>query len=324
MTSPTTSAPATQESSAAPVGRQSRRQLLPQLEQFWLRPVDAAPFVVARSAYGLTVAAWAISLVPDFDLIFAGDGLNRDPFFSRWELLSVFRLFAHPLLLGVALAGLIALGLAVALGRGTRWTVPLAALLQISLSDYAGAWAIGAESVLRILGLFFGVFALITPSVHQGILPSRGADKTSTTGSVPRWPILLIRLQLVLIYLTTGLEKVRGNEWQEGSAVYHALEIEHLRRFEAPAFLTSNPGSVRAMTWGTLALELGLPIFLLIPRTRRWAVLVGVVMHIGFDLFLELGFFGPAMVVGLLAFLSVDDARRLLRFWPFGPRRSAS
>jgi hypothetical protein len=305
---------------AAPeVGRGSAlrsRLSFDEFERFWLKPIDAAPFVVTRSAYGILVAAWAISLVPDFDLIFGSSGLTREPYFVKWELFSLFRYLGHPRALAIGLAGLIVSAVAIAFGKAPRLTVPLAAVLQISLADYAGAWAIGADSVMRLLGLFLAVFALVTPSDAQGAWPRPGRSKRDGFGIIPRWPILLIRLQMVLIYFTTGLEKIRGDEWQEGTAVYHALEIEHLRRFEAPAFFTSSAWPVKAMTWGTLVVELGLPFLLLWPRTRRWAVLLGIALHLGLDLFLELGFFGPAMVVGLLAFLSPEDARRLARLRP--------
>ncbi len=289
---------------------------LARLEQFWLKPVDAAPYVVARTGYGLLVTGWALSLVPDFDLIFGSQSLN-DPFYPTWRVLSLFRFVDQPLVLGAGLAALIVSGAAVAVGHFTRLSLPLAALLQISLADYASAWSIGAESVMRLIGLFFGAFGLITATDRQGTATTAGHPGANPNGMIARWPVLLVQLQILLVYLTSGLEKLRGAEWQEGSAAYHALEIEHLRRFEAPEFLTSTSVLVTLMSWSTVIIELGLPVLLIWPRTRKLALLLAVILHLGFDVFLELGFFGPAMVVGLACFLDAPSAKRLLRRWPF-------
>lgn len=278
----------------------------------WTGVDDAAPLVLVRIVYGLTVAVWGLSLVPDFDLVFAEDGLNRSIGWRSWNRVVLFRYVDGDLVLAVALAFVIAGGVAVAAGRGLRLGLPAVALVQYSLAQYAAPWAIGAEEVMRLFGLFLAVFALVTPRAFQGRLPGPGRD----AGMAPTWVLHLLRIQLGLIYVVTALEKARGSEWHEGSAVFHALEIEHLRRFGAPAFLTDWEPLVKLATWSTLAVEFALAPLLFWPRTRRAAVVLAIGLHLGFELFLELGFFAPAMIVGILAFVSVDDANRVLRWRP--------
>ncbi len=135
------------------------------------------------------------------------------------------------------------------------------------------------------------------------------------------WPLYLIRTQLVLIYVTTAFEKLRWTMWRDGSAVFHALTIEHYQRFDAPSFMTDSEPIVKALSWGTLALEFGLPFLLLWRRTRRIGVALVFVLHFGFDLFIELGFFGPAMFAAGLSFLSARDANSVLGLARLGRQR---
>lgn len=274
------------------------------LERFWWRTESVAVFVVVRVAYGITVLGWAVSLIPDFGRIFDDDGLHRNPFFEKWAVINPFRYLQGDLVLAVGLGLLVVAAIAVVGGQWLRITLPLCALLQMSLARYADPWLIGAEDVLRLIGMFLGLFALISPATLSA---RNGVAQPS-----PRWPLLLIRMQMVVLYFTTAFEKSRGGEWHDGSAVFQALEIEQLRRFGAPGFLTDNELLVQVMTYGTLVVEFALPVLLLWPRTRRIAVILGIAMHFGFDIFLELGFFGPAMIVGLLSFLPSRDAERIV------------
>lgn len=285
-----------------------RRPSSQALDHFWLARIDAAPLVLVRTFYGVVVFFWTVSLVPDFSTIYGENGINPSPDFQRWDVFSVFRYLDDEVLLGACLALLIASSLLVAFGQAVRISLVVTVFLQISFADYAYDWTFGADEVLRVLGIFLAIYAFVTPTRLQGTWPS----SDGSYGRAVIWPLRLLQLQLALIYFTTALEKIRGPEWRDGSAVFHALEIQHLERFPAPAFVTDTRLIVMALTYGTLLIEFALPVLLYLPRTRRYAVVVAISLHLGFELFLELGFFGPAMIVGILAFVSPEDARRVL------------
>ena len=164
--------------------RSFRRHLsLDGLERFWLQPVDAAPFVIARTFYGIVVAAWAISLIPDFDLVFGADGLNRDPYFVQWELFSLFRFIQHPVALAIGLGGLVVAGLAISLYHNLlQWGVIDESLSPctggVSCSERQIAWGGFLTIPLMALGAFGAIgFSLIA----QARTDARGRAKRSTT-----------------------------------------------------------------------------------------------------------------------------------------------
>ena len=66
------------------------------------------------------------------------------------------------------------------------------------------------------------------------------------------------------------------------------------------------------LTWATLLFE-GSFIFLVWNRRiRPWVLGIGVLFHIGIDLFFDVGFFSWAMLIAYLAFLPPEVADRVL------------
>jgi len=91
---------------------------------------------------------------------------------------------------------------------------------------------------------------------------------------VPRFPRLLIMLQLAAIYLSTGLVKT-GIEWRRGDALHYAISNPHLARFEAGSLAASRVlGSnlFHVATWVTLTWEVTFGLVLLGAALRFDAV----------------------------------------------------
>ncbi len=111
--------------------------------------------------------------------------------------------------------------------------------------------------------------------------------------------------------------KLNGSLWLDGTAVPYVFRLADFARFPLPGFLTDSLAVGAALTWGTLVLELALVVILWIPKTRRLGIALGLGLHIGFDYALRVGFFGWAMAVGYLAFLTPREAAWILNV----PRR---
>ncbi len=82
---------------------------------------------------------------------------------------------------------------------------------------------------------------------------------------IPAWPRYLFMLQLAAIYITTGSVKT-GGVWEEGDALYYALNMDHFYRFE---YFTQWVSSIfglnlfRVNTWVTHYWERLFPLVLL-------------------------------------------------------------
>lgn len=136
-----------------------------------------------------------------------------------------------------------------------------------------------------------------TESGERAVEQGRGVKKFSI------WPLRLIQIQTSLILFTTGIEKLQGKEWLDGTALFYVSRLDDFfYRFPVPGFLFESSGWIALMTWATLVIELGLPILIWIPKTR-WFALIGVfIFHLSLEYSMNLFLFQWIMMVGWLSF----------------------
>jgi hypothetical protein len=121
------------------------------------------------------------------------------------------------------------------------------------------------------------------------------------------WPLRLLLVQMAVIYFYNGVHKLIGPQWQAGSSLYYVLNDLTLTRWSyaelpLPFVLT------QLLTWGVLAWELAFPLLVLLPSTRPATLVMGVLLHVGIGLSMELGAFAPYMLCLYLPFVPE-------RFW---------
>jgi hypothetical protein len=113
---------------------------------------------------------------------------------------------------------------------------------------------------------------------------------------VAAWPRKLALVQLAIIYTTTGLQKLVSTAWTplDGfSALYQILQSPQWSRFPrlveaADGWLV---GPLVAMTAITIVWECGFFVVLLKPRWRAAMAVIGVGLHTGILLSMEVGIF---------------------------------
>jgi hypothetical protein len=132
---------------------------------------------------------------------------------------------------------------------------------------------------------------------------------------VPAWPLWLMRCQVALVYLSSGLYKFAYPTWRDGTAVHTALNLNSFHRFPWPLPSELAPLEV-LLTWGTLLFELSFGLLVLSRRTRPWALLAGVGLHAGLFLTLELGPFSFLMVASYICYLDPLRTSKLFQTDP--------
>ena len=125
-------------------------------------------------------------------------------------------------------------------------------------------------------------------------------------------PLRLIRFQVALIYLNAGMWKIFNPYWRNGSAVHYVVQSNIYRRLPHGMPLGFDH-VVSLLTYGTLAWELSFAFLLLFARTRRIALVAGILIHLGMLLTIEVGPFHFIMLASYLAFLEPDAVPRLSR-----------
>ena len=140
----------------------------------------------------------------------------------------------------------------------------------------------------------------------------------------PIWPLRLMRFQIAVIYLNSGLGKLYHPAWRDGSALHYVLHLNTFARF--PQTLPPEWDWVAtAGTYVTLVWEVAFPFLLFQRLTRRLALLLGVLLHLGMALTMEVGLFSWVMLAGYIAFLDpYAVARRFTNYFASPPNRSSN
>lgn len=168
------------------------------------------------------------------------------------------------------------------LARPARWFDP--AIVFLSLQVCGGFMVNWAHLALQNVALLL-VFASVS-------VP-------------PRWPLLVLRLQLATGYLlAVALKLVQGPRWRDLSA-FEALVLHPVNRYAFPVIPS---GLLPVFDFAGLLLELLAGLALLVwvfvsrPLLRRIGLVASVLLHVGISLVLPVGVFLFAMLPFWAAF----------------------
>lgn len=195
-----------------------------------------------------------------------------------------------------------------------------------------GAMTLGIFSDFAVFMSFVGLVA----QTHWNDLPLSSAHQVMTvllfcllwanTGTVwaldardgqsplrqAAWPLWLMRCQVAIVYLSSGLFKLSYPTWRDGTAVHWALNLNAFHRFPWPLPPSLAPLEV-FLTWATLLFELGFWVLILFRRTRVLALVAGIALHVGLFATLELGPFSLLMIASYICYLDPERVGRRFR-----------
>lgn len=226
------------------------------------------------------------------------------------------------LMFGLYLASLLCMGFGICTRLSTLAAVLLAATFWARLS-----WLMnGGDSLMRN-ALYF---LLLSPAgatwsvdAWLGRLWARWREQPVSEGPVyiPPWSVRLMQIQLAIVYLFTGFAKM-GEDYFNGVAIYWVLNDVAITR--VPYTVVPVPMFIcMLLTWATLVFEVGFPLFVLLPWTRRWLLLAGIGFHLGILATLEVGWFSQITMCWYLLFVSPEWLAALARRL-FGSRDPAA
>jgi len=267
------------------------------LRRWAFDPVDTAPMAALRIACGLLVLGWTLSLLPDAQTFLSHDGLS--PTVSGgsagWWTLPIASPYG-------ALAFLAAAAVALTLGWHTRIASVLVAFLLIVLERRNVYVLNSGDQLLRQLSLFLAL-------MPAGETWSLDARRRGSQFRAP-WGLRLLQLQISVLYLFSVVAKLGGASWQNGSAVGQALQLGDVLRIVVPHSLANSVTFSAVLTYGSLFAEAFLVVGLWLPKTRWYAMAVGVSIHLGIEATLLIGWFSLTILSCYLAFVPADVLRR--------------
>lgn len=273
--------------------------------QFWFEADGRVQVRVFRLGFGLLLfICYAIRSL-DLELFYGQNGImplsvlhEISQMDYRW---SIFRTFSG---MGVVWAGNF-LFLASLLGVAFLKRPRVAVII---------AWALHISFVHRNLSINYGVdliacfyFFFLLFADYRRDAEVRPGDLRATLGSVA---FRLCQIQICIIYGYSGLKKLKGHTWWNGEAVWNSLAQTQLARWDF-SWMAHFPLALAAATFFTLAWEIYFPALVWIKPIRIPFLVMGVLLHIGIAVGLNLPFFGLLMALTYVFFLDRETLGRM-------------
>ena len=187
----------------------------------------------------------------------------------------------------------------------------------------------GGDTVLRNIGFILmiapelGAFSVSRLEHHWKHWNKTGEFLAPLTTQV--WPYRLLLWQIMIIYLTSGWDKLQGEMWLDGTVVEAVFHHTHFVRYSMETmnrFLWISPFA----SFYTLIFEFGW-FFLLVPRNfwsvlprwvrkhsfKRFLICGSLLFHWGIFVFMDVGSFPFAMTVAYAGLLLDSDFEAFLR-----------
>jgi hypothetical protein len=189
---------------------------------------------------------------------------------------------------GVAIAIVLCLR---GLFRPARWW-SAAALWFIFVNLMHTAWMAGSGGQQLMANLLFWNILLSLPL--SGLL-------TEWLSTLAFW---VIRGQLLLAYAVTGLHKLSGEHWTDGTA----LGIVATDPAFGPPWIATVPALAAVLTVSVLLFQLTVPFAVWWRRTRLPWMLFGIAFHLGTALWMDIPEMGLAFIVAYAIWLDEKEA----------------
>ncbi|MFE3551328.1 hypothetical protein ACFXN2_21955 [Streptomyces kronopolitis] len=116
--------------------------------------------------------------------------------------------------------------------------------------------------------------------------------------------ILAVAMQISLVYMVSGLYKVQGKVWQDGTALFYVLRLSEFTLPGVSELVYQNEFLVFLGTYSTTIFLVYFPLGILVPRLRPWAAVASMSFHVAIGILMGLTSFALTMMACDLIFLS--------------------
>ncbi len=300
---------------------------------FWFRPISAAGFGMMRVAFGLITFLTMLLAIPNIQRFYGPAGILPRNMIgqivrSQWR----FSLLDHVGATGTWLlyAALLAALFCVITGIGRKWMLLIAVALLYSFHEYGTITLDGGDTLLRLLGFIlllspcYRTFTIANLRQRLKLIRETGKDQPVSKRTMPIWPYRLLLWQMILIYVSSAVEKWSGDTWREGSAVaitLHHTDFTRLSPWTADQLTVFSPlvgyFTVFSQIAWVLLLILGFLSLLGIVTShatsvfKRALLLCGLLLHGSIFVFMDVGTFSLTVFAAYLGLLLDDDFRAI-------------
>lgn len=292
-------------------------------DRFFYSKTDATALCLFRVFLGFCLFLNGISLVEDFHAWFGVGDESLLPVLDSFRLYSDLRINVFKIMSPTEttawfiLWAYIIASIGVMIGFKTRISTIISFILLVSLQNRNYAILNSGDTLLRCM-LFLMMFAPthVKYSLDAYFMDKKGIPYSS---EIPIFTIRLMQLQFSLVYLATTLFKLKGYDWVDGTAVYYTSRLINFQRFVLP-FVFDFPSLVKFFTWSALFIEFAMGTLVWVKELRPWVLLSGILLHLGIEISMSIGFFEWVMIAAYILFLEPKEVfwfkERFLRLLP--------
>lgn len=257
-----------------------------------------------RISIGSLVLLHFISILPDFNTLFCKEGVIPsdilDTFLPNF-VISFPKIIDFLLLIGISQITTILLfkvvfiviALFVIIGFIPRISAFILLFLQISLVKGSSFYAYGVD-YFTSMSLFY---LILIPSHYNFSFYSFLKRSINETNITPYRR--LFQLHLSIAYFFSGFDKALGFNWWNGESIWKAINLPFANKdfnFDY-SFLANHSCLLVIAGWSTIVIEIFYPVFIWIPKFRKFWLFLTISMHIGIALSLNLYIFSAMMII---------------------------
>ncbi len=307
--------------------------------RFWHEPLRAERLAAVRIFICLALLGdMLLQYIPHFADFFgpggvAYEGLHDEWLLQQWRLTILFFSTDNLAVVGSVFAVWMAATVCLLVGYRTRLMNVVVWFLTICFINRNPIIKNGGDDVLCVTLFLLMMMPSGKAFSIDRLLWKRRAERKGerlpadwSTPHVPAWGVRVLQIQLCMIYLTTGLAKLRGvnlgaietyfgdgwpedldffgrvdyffqflgdffnGTWYNGTSIYYVLNDVTMARVAWP----ENPLPVWAavaLSYFSVGWEILFTPLIFFRWTRRWMLWLGVLFHIGIYMMIEVGWF---------------------------------
>lgn len=287
--------------------------IIKSLNDFFFKPQPVHSVALLRIGFGIVLLINWFMMSSHLQVFWGVDGLLSLESALKYSHPYRLNLFAwlpnDPRTVGLLAMLNVVAALGVTFGFLTRTSILIALATLLSFHNRNTFILNSSDIVIRnfLFLLFF------TPcgdlfSVDRWIKQKRGIAPAIPAEKSP-WGLRLIQLQFSVIYIATVMFKMKGPLWADGTAVYIATRLDEFVRMPLP--LLNNLLVIKFLTWSTLVVEFSLGTLVWIKELRYWVLLVGIGLHLGIEMTMNIPMFEWVMILGMLCMVDARDIQSL-------------
>ncbi|WFB37785.1 HTTM domain-containing protein [Kiritimatiellota bacterium B12222] len=275
-------------------------------DTFWFSPMETTVLDLIRIGLGMALLWNYAVFTPELNYFYGVNGViplealqtlrENDP----W-LHSYLYAFPNDLSLRIFHSLLLVCLSAFTLGWKTSWVKWFVFIGHVSFLHRNPSIYYGADNIASSL-----LFILCLSPIGKTLSLDARRSPPAKPQARATVCIRFIQLQLCILYALAGLEKLKGDTWWSGDAVWIAMNNWEFSAV-APDLFAQHYVLINLLTYGTLAFEISYAFLIWNRSFRPWLLSAAVLLHIGIGWVMGLWWFALVMALGNIAFLNLPS-----------------